>query len=56
MYCHDKDVLLIKENDEFDNSLNTGNFDAILGLLKRVNVEYHRVLNNAHSKHTSLTI
>ncbi|KAL9675018.1 hypothetical protein QQ045_003217 [Rhodiola kirilowii] len=33
-------------NDESIDSLNSGNFDAILDLLKRVNEDYRKVLDN----------
>ncbi|CAM8911031.1 unnamed protein product [Rhodiola kirilowii] len=45
-------------NDESVDSLNRGNFDAILKFAKRISLDHHEVLNNApkNAKYTSSTI
>ncbi|KAL9683172.1 hypothetical protein QQ045_014989 [Rhodiola kirilowii] len=45
-------------NDESVDSLNRGNFDAILKFAKRISLDHHKVLNNApkNAKYTSSTI
>ncbi|KAL9681227.1 hypothetical protein QQ045_013008 [Rhodiola kirilowii] len=45
-------------NDESVDSLNRGNFDAVLKFAKRISLDHHKVLNNApkNAKYTSSTI